>query len=298
MWKIIALFMVLLLSGCQMVTIDDLPEEQEIEQRSSELEQQTEPTKKEEFVDLIENVFQLNWPERKNDDARPLFYLALGDSLTRGIGDEQDLNGYTGRLAREMERWPAITAVELENRGKNGRRSEKVLELLTRGHYDEELAEADLITMTIGGNDVMKVVKSDIFALKKEMFDTARSPFAERYRQIVEEIRKRNAHAPIILVGFYNPFSIITDEFTPFEPIINEWNTEMKQVAEADGNACFVPIDDLFTSNTDLVYHTDFFHPSAKGYERMTERIIDTMVQCDIETMSDHLIGFEEEMNE
>lgn len=304
MWKIVALFITLLLGGCQMVTIDDLPEEQATEQNADKLtgeqavEEQQEMTKKEEFIDLLGTVFNLKWSERKNDDARPLMYLALGDSLTRGIGDEQNLSGYAGRLASAMELWPAVTMVEMDNRGKNGRQSEKVLELLARGHYDEELAQADLITMTIGGNDVMRVVKSDLFALKKEMFDTARSPFAARYKQIIEEIRKRNEAAPIIVVGFYNPFSIITDEFTPFEPIINEWNEEMRLVAEADVNACFVPVGDLFMSNEDLVYHTDFFHPNARGYERMTERIIETMVQCEIETMSSGLIGFEEDTNE
>ncbi|MER1987546.1 MAG: GDSL-type esterase/lipase family protein [Solibacillus sp.] len=304
MWKIVALLITLLLGGCQMVTIDDLPEEQVTEQNADKLnveqavEEQQEMTKKEEFIDLLGTVFNLKWSERKNDDARPLTYLALGDSLTRGIGDEQNLSGYAGRLANAMELWPAVTEVEMDNRGKNGRHSEKVLELLARGHYDEELAQADLITMTIGGNDVMKVVKADLFALKKEMFDTARSPFAARYNQIIQEIRKRNEAAPIILVGFYNPFSIITDEFTPFESIINEWNEEMRLVAEADANACFVPVDDFFMSNEDLVYHTDFFHPNARGYERMTERIIETMVQCDIETMSGGWIGFEEETNE
>ena len=190
--------------------------------------------------------------------------------------------------------WPAISEVELDNRGKNGRRSTKVLALLKRGHYDAELAEADLITMTIGGNDVMKVVKSDLFSLKKEMFDAERIPFADRYAQIIQEVRLRNKDVPIILIGFYNPFSIVTDEFTPFETIIDEWNEEMRKVAASDANACYVPIEALFSSNEDLVYHTDFFHPNATGYERMTEQIIETMVQCDIETMTDGFIGFEE----
>lgn len=296
MWKIIALSTVLLLSGCQFVTIDEVQENEELT-NSRELEpraSEERETKQEDFIDMLDTVFHLQWSERKTADAREISYLALGDSLTRGIGDEYGQGGYTGRLVDAMERWPAITAVMLDNRGKNGRRSEKVLELLARGHYDEELQVADLITITVGGNDVMKVVKKDIFALKKEMFDEARGPFAARYSEMVREIRLRNEEVPIILIGFYNPFSIVTDEFTPFESIIQEWNEEMRHVAEADTKACFVPIDDLFTSNADLVYHTDFFHPNANGYERMTERMIDSMIQCNIEGLSDSLIGFEE----
>lgn len=290
----VACCFIVLLSGCQLVTIDDVPEEPRIEQNTVPVEVAPEEARQEEFIELLETVFHLQWPERKNDDARAIYYLALGDSLTRGIGDEYNHFGYTGRLVRALERWPAITEVELDNRGKNGRRSGKVLELLHRGHYDKELARADLITLTVGGNDVMQVVKQDLFALKKEMFDEARAPFAARYQEIVQEIRQRNTDAPIILIGFYNPFSIVTDEFTPFEPIIDEWNVEMQAVAQQADNACFVPIADLFTSNEDLVYHTDFFHPNARGYERMTTKIIETMKQCNIEMMSDGLIGFEE----
>ena len=118
-------------------------------------------------------------------------------------------------------------------------------------------------------------------------------PFLERYEQIVEYIRTKTS-APIILVGFYNPFTIITDEYTPFESIIEDWNKEIEAITKKTENACFAHIEDLFTSNVDMVYHTDFFHPNAKGYERMAERVKQSLADCDIEEMSDGLIGFEE----
>lgn len=246
------------------------------------------------IVQLLENIFQLEWVSKTDINAREISYLALGDSLTRGIGDEENKYGYTTRLVEQLEKWSAVTEVELDNRGKRGRRSDKLLSLLEQGHYDAELANADLITMTIGGNDVMKVVKEDLFSLKKQMFDEELIEFQDRYAAILKEIRKRNEHVPLIVIGIYNPFSIIVDEVTPFEPIIKEWNEEIKNLALADGNACYVPIEDLFSSNSDMVYHTDFFHPNSRGYERMTERIIETMKTCQIEEMSDGLIGFEE----
>lgn len=307
MWRILILSFVILLSGCSMVTIDEMPQQQEntevgqnqhdVEQVVTELENQEQAAEEEEEGQLryiLENILQLDWQSRETLDAQELQYLAFGDSLTRGVGDSTGGFGYTDRLSESMEEWPAISKVELDNRGKNGRRSDQLLALLARGHYDEELPEADLITMTLGGNDVMKVVKNDLFSLKQSMFEGPLIKFDERYRSIVEEIRTRNAEAPLILIGFYNPFSIITDEFTPFETIIDDWNDAIEQIAQEDVNACFVPIADLFLSNEDMVYHTDFFHPNATGYERMTKRIIETMQACDIEQMSDGKIGFEE----
>lgn len=304
MWRFLILtFLTTVLAGCSMITIDDTPPENNVENdRAFHLEQQDDKTEGEfeenkeqsKLQEFIEVVFQLNRAMNKNEDAESVQYIAFGDSLTRGIGDETKMYGYSGRLAEILERWPAITEVELDNRGKNGRRSDQLLALLQKGHYDEELPQADFMTITLGGNDVMKVVKSDLFSLKKEMFDKELMYFAQRYRNIIAEIRTRNSEAPILLIGFYNPFSIITDEYTPFETIVNEWNDTIQQIAIDDVNACFVPISDLFVTNKGMVYHTDFFHPSASGYEQMTERIIEYMKLCDIEEMSEGRIGIEE----
>ncbi len=187
-----------------------------------------------------------------------------------------------------------IKSVELDNRGKNGRRSDQLLELLQRGHYDDELAQANLISISLGGNDIMKIVKKNIFSMKKTMFDKELPRFYDRYEQVIAEIREVNPDAPILLVGFYNPFSIVVDEVTPFEPIIEEWNTAIEQLAANDEKACFATVEDLFVSNEDMVYHVDFFHPNSTGYDRMTKRIIETMQTCGIEQMTDGLIGFEE----
>lgn len=187
-----------------------------------------------------------------------------------------------------------VEEVELDNRGKNGRRSDQLLSLLKRGHYDEELEKANIVTITLGGNDVMKIVKKNLFSMKKSMFDKELPKFAKRYEQVIAEIRRVNPEVPIILVGFYNPFSIVVDEITPFDPIISEWNDEIEKLAATDENACFVSVEDLFVSNEDMVYHVDFFHPNSTGYDRMTKRIIESMQQCDIEQMSDGLLGFEE----
>lgn len=253
-----------------------------------------EKAQKEGIIEKLGDIFQLDWLTRKEIDAQDIQYLALGDSLTDGVGDEYMRQGYTERLVEQLEKWPAIATITLDNRGKKGRRSDQLLQLLEKGHYDKELEAANLVTLTMGGNDVMKIVKTDIFSLKKEMFDEEKVNFQHNYEQIVKEIRARNPEVPLILIGFYNPFSIVVDETTPFEEIIVEWNNDVRELAAQDDNACFVPVLDLFHTNEDLVYHTDFFHPNAKGYERMTERIVAAMKECDIEEMSDGLIGFEE----
>ncbi|MGN7477406.1 GDSL-type esterase/lipase family protein [Solibacillus silvestris] len=301
MWRLfIASFAVIVLSACSITVDPKLEEGQQSDNPSTESNEQSvseaelEQPKTTSFLDIISDVFQLNWSDRKEENAQHILYLGLGDSLTRGVGDETLDYGYTIRLQQELEKWPMIESVELDNRGKNGRRSDQLLALLQRGHYDEELAQANLISISLGGNDIMKIVKKNFFSMKKSMFDKELPRFSERYEKIIAEIRKVNTEAPILLVGFYNPFSIVVDEVTPFEPIISEWNMTIEQLAAKDGKACFVSVEDLFVTNEDMVYHVDFFHPNSIGYDRMAKRIIETMQTCDIEQMSDGLIGFEE----
>lgn len=299
MWRLLLICLASLsLTGCA-VSIDPqtaIPDEDSSmqQQPKNEMDSSDKEDTSKNFINFIEDVFHLDWSTGKDTNAQDIHYLAFGDSLTRGVGDELKNYGYTIRLQEQLEKWPMIKKVELDNRGKNGRRSDQLLALLEKGHYDEELEQANLITITLGGNDAMKVVKGNLFALKKSMFDKELPKFKERYEQIVLEIRKRNPDVPIVYIGFYNPFSIVVDEITPFEPIISEWNDVIEQVATQDVNACFVSVDDLFTSNEDMVYHVDFFHPNSAGYDRMAKRIIETMQTCEIEEMSDGLIGIEE----
>ncbi|XRD26782.1 GDSL-type esterase/lipase family protein [Lysinibacillus fusiformis] len=188
----------------------------------------------------------------------------------------------------------SISEVDVDNRGKRGRRSDQLLKLVKKGHYDEELQQAQLISLTMGGNDVMKVVKQDLFNLKRNAFDKELRTYKQRYSKIVEGIRAKNPTVPILLIGFYNPFSIVTNEANEFDTIITEWNNVIEEVASEDSNACYVSVEDLFDSNEELVYHTDFFHPNAKGYEKMTERILAAMEQCGMEEKINKAIGFEE----
>ena len=274
-WKINIVCAVFLISGCSFIKVDEVNENQSepIVGGQNTIEQ------------TIEDLNIFDWSERKLLDAEHVYYLALGDSLTRGIGDETNRFGFTGLLANEIEKSPNVLSVEFDNRGKNGRRSDQLLKLLENGHYDEELKKASFITISIGGNDVMRIVKSDLFNLKVSMFDEALPSFVQRYNEIIRLIREQT-DVPIVLVGFYNPLSIITNEITPFEKIIHDWNGEIGKIANSNNNICFVPIDDLFSSNVDMVYHTDFFHPNANGYNRMAQRIIETMPSCNIEQIN------------
>lgn len=303
-WRgFLSCLIVLVLSGCT-ISIDEpnprVEEEADTEQESTkdveQVPEESEPSKNA-LAKFFEHFFDPSTEDSPSVDvenAKPLHYLALGDSLTDGVGDEYDKDGYVGRLASKLQTWSSISEVEIDNRGKRGRRSDQLLKLIKKGHYDEELQQAGLISMTMGGNDVMKIVKQDLFNLKRDAFDAELLDYKERYSKIVDGIREKNPTTPLLLIGFYNPFSIVTREANEFDTIITEWNRIIEDIASKDSNACYVSVEDLFDSNEELVYHTDFFHPNAKGYEKMTERIVESMKLCGMEQKIKQEIGFEE----
>ncbi len=81
-------------------------------------------------------------------------YLALGDSISKGT----DLENV------ETERFPALVAAELGddyelvNLAEDGETTTSLLEKLATEDYQTAVASADIITLTIGGNDLMEIL--------------------------------------------------------------------------------------------------------------------------------------------
>lgn len=217
---------------------------------------------------------------------KPITVVGLGDSLTEGIGDELKNGGYFGRLSILMEDWTGISDVEATNLAKKGRRSDQLIEQLEKTAVQEHIQQADMILITIGGNDLMKIIKRDLFKLRVKPFYEEMEKFADRLSEVFSIIRALNDEAVIVIGGLYNPFSIVGEEPLELKEILADWNTIIANQTYLDGKACFVDVYDLFYSNDNMVYHTDFFHPNAKGYAEMTERYIESLKECNLKELS------------
>ena len=213
--------------------------------------------------------------------------VGLGDSLTQGVGDELKKDGYFGRITAEMINWKGVKDVEADNLAKRGRRSDQLITQLEDVNVQEFVKEADIILITIGGNDIMKVVRENLFNLQKKPFYDELKLYENRLDELYGVIRALNGDAVIFLAGLYNPLLMVTDEANEFEDILEDWNKAIEVRTVLDSKSCFVPVTDLFDSNAAMVYHTDFFHPNSKGYEWMTTRFLDKIEECDLRELSD-----------
>lgn len=203
--------------------------------------------------------------------------ISAGDSLTEGVGDSTKTGGYLPYLRTLLEEEKGIKEVDFINYGVKGNRTSHLLKRLQTDEIQDSLSTADLVILTIGGNDIMKVMKDNISNLQLSVFDKEREVYINNLYQIMNSIIRVNPEAYIVLVGVYNPFSQWFSDIKELDQIVSDWNVASQSVVANYANAYFVGIEDLFKNATESLLYTDNFHPNDKGYERIAERLNETL---------------------
>lgn len=238
-----------------------------------------------------------------SNNKEVIHYVAIGDSLTEGIGDSTNSGGFVPLVARDLEKKLGLNGVQVDNFGKNGDRSDQILKRIKKDEdIQKGIASADVITLTFGGNDLMKVVKGDIFSLTEKSFEKPLKSYQKGVKKLLDEIRTYNEQAPIYVIGIYNPFYLYFPEITEMQDIVNNWNTGTEEVVDEFSNAYFIPINDLLYKGSDgdvgivsegtissseaaqditndALYEEDHFHPNNLGYQIMASTVRDEMLK-------------------
>ncbi|WML31623.1 SGNH/GDSL hydrolase family protein [Neobacillus sp. OS1-32] len=205
----------------------------------------------------------------KTENQKGLTIVALGDSLTRGTGDETG-KGYVGDLVDEIKQ-KTKRPVQLTNLGINGQRSDQLKKQVQQMEVQRQLEKADVILLTIGGNDLFRggqglidFQSGDIAAIEKK--------YLNNLKFIFQQIRKNNDHANVFFIGLYNPFSEM-DQGKEMSKVIRHWNYDSAEVSAAFPKIVFVPTFDLFELKVNDYLYSDKFHPNTKGYWLIAERV-------------------------
>jgi len=198
--------------------------------------------------------------------------VTLGDSLTEGIGDETNNDGYVGVLNDTINRSKHV--VEFHNFAKRGSRSGQLLSRLEDGEVIIALEDADIVLITIGANDIMQVFKDNFTDLTLEKFTSEQIRYEHRLEAVFTTIREVNSDADIYLIGFYNPFKKYFEDIEELDYIVNSWNQIGRDVTEQYSNVFYIPIKDIFDNAEMNYFSEDNFHPNSLGYRMMAERIL------------------------
>ncbi|MFC5469999.1 GDSL-type esterase/lipase family protein [Cohnella suwonensis] len=188
-----------------------------------------------------------------------IHYAAIGDSLTSGVGDLFG-GGFVPKYANIM-RHRLQREVVYDNLGMSGARSDKILAVI-RSDYGVRttLRNADVITITAGGNDLVDAAKgygnSDAYrqALAKSRHNIA--AMLEAIRQL--KVGQRDYL--IRLVDLYNPSPAMPESSV----WIRRFNAQLDNLQDATVRVA--NIYDAFSGRERELLFFDRFHPNSRGY--------------------------------
>lgn len=251
--------------------------------------------------------------ELKVTNNQKVQLVAIGDSLTEGVGDETNKGGFVPLLANGIEAKYPMTQIEIENFGVAGNRSPQILKRIKEEEkIQKNLSTATIITLTVGGNDLMRVIQNNILGLSVETFKKPGEKYQKNLTALLNEIRLYNATAPIYVLGIYNPFYVYFPEITEMQEIVNNWNKLTEEVTTTEPNSHFVPINDLIyqgifdTDDSDAeqavdadtlndlrnnaLYEADKFHPNYNGYQLISMAFLEEIALTSDEWLTEETL--------
>jgi lysophospholipase L1-like esterase len=212
-------------------------------------------------------------------DFFPVNYriMSIGDSLTEGVGDSTKRGGYIPVLQTKLQGEKGFKNIEFLNFGVKGNKTKDLLKRLKTNKVQNAIKGSDIVILTIGGNDIMKVVSENISHLEKKDFYSAKVQYAQNLSKIIDSIRRDQPRIPIILISLYNPFYTWFADVKEIDEILKEWNTISQKVIDNYKDTYFVHIEDIFKN--EHVLHTDYFHPNDKGYNLIANRVFEELTE-------------------
>ncbi|MDF2557918.1 MAG: lipase [Bacillales bacterium] len=208
--------------------------------------------------------------DQDQKDEQTLSLVGLGDSLTRGVGDDKGA-GYFDRLKTALSESQKKTIVA-SNLSVSGAKSKDLLLLLNDKGVQYTINHADVIVMTMGGNDLspgMGNLTSEFLATYQPDIAT----FTTDAKTILETIRSNNSNAPIYWVSLFNPYEGLKGYEKTSEAVM-QWNLALEKVTGVYPNVYVVPSLDLFKGKVPAWLYVDKYHPNGKGYQAITERLL------------------------
>jgi lysophospholipase L1-like esterase len=248
-------------------------------------------------------------PSNLNEDQTPnntitelfpqdeLTLVALGDSLSKGTGDLSGDGGYIGKTKKKLAELTK-KPVNVVNQAVNGWRVDNLLNSLDKPNMQNLVRNADIVLLTIGGNDLNHASDNPIngtdstaqatsaptetkapnivSAINYAEIKKGLSVIEDKLDQILTKLATLNPKAKIVYVGLYNPY-YTQDSTKEGTAILQEWNLHASQIANRFPNMIVVPTFDLFQFEIKKYLYIDEFHPNTLGYERIADRVVQAL---------------------
>lgn len=197
--------------------------------------------------------------------TNPLRYLALGDSLTVGVGVPAFEPAFV-EYYKQLSEQTLQTCIQYKKYAHSGATTADVLSMLCLPIVVKAVKSANIITITAGGDDLINAAKQFTIHHNDGILVQAIEQSRRNYSAILEKIYQMEKQDRYIirLSNLYNPFpdiSIADQEIKMFNSLIAKFDRQ-KNVRVAD-------IHSVFKGREHELLSIGGIHPNCEGYYRM-----------------------------
>lgn len=194
-------------------------------------------------------------------DEEKLNYLLLGDSIAHGAGVLNNNEACYGRMVANTNGYNYV------NDSVNGIRTEDLIAMLNIDKIQNDIKNADIISISIGGNDYLR---GSFFKLVFSSFFNDDAPFREiqeifyqNLSSIIEKIKQLNPDALLLVQTVYNMrHDLLTRKN---ELAANCLNESIRQYLEENPDSyVIVDVASALYGRSDCLA-IDTIHPNGKG---------------------------------
>lgn len=214
---------------------------------------------------VIFSVFALGAAAAK----RPT-YLLLGDSIAYGQGIINSKDACYGRIVANTNNY------NYANNAISGTTSGALLLLLDEEPIIKDVKNADIITISTGGNDFLTrnwvgMGLRGIATGDYSKLDPIVAKYKKNLTAIIVKIRKYNPKATIIVQTIYNPHNDIWTD--AFQQGVDRMNAAIKSVKNKTGGFVIANVGAVISGHPEYIA-VDTIHPNAKGNIAIAEYML------------------------
>ncbi|WP_053216155.1 cell wall-binding repeat-containing protein [Guptibacillus hwajinpoensis] len=203
-----------------------------------------------------------------SEEEKNVHYAALGDSITAGVDFNNKIGlSFADYIAQDLQRVELLGSFE-KPYAVPGATTMDLLTALSQPEMQFKLQSTNMITISIGANDFLQVLKTEPERLKDPLeVAEIMKQLTENYATSMHIIRKVNPTAQVYLMGYYNGFYAYPEEQQqPLIQLTNTVNEIIKQIALAT-NSYYVPtFDKIAEDYPTYLPNPSNVHPSPAGY--------------------------------
>ena len=207
-----------------------------------------------------------------------LVITAFGDSIAAGYGLESQADNYLSLFAKNI-------GATLINDAVRGYDSDDLVSLLSGGKMNADIKNAQIIILSIGGNDILHNSEQIISVIKQaalqggeyfpESINSIYTNFEKNLATVFSQINGINPNVKIIIQTVYNPalsqgykISVI-DASKIIDKYISELNESIISVSSNFDNVIVFDVADEMNKDADNFYNLKDkmdIHPTKKGH--------------------------------